>query len=479
MTTQHFLADSLVEARQRHLDDLIEWLKIPSISSDTSKIEEVKKGCDWIAAKLKDAGLEVEIIPTDGHPMVYAETPESSHDSEQEHDASSIPVVMVPVVLVYGHYDVQPIEPLDQWIDGPFDPTVRDGNLYARGATDDKGQVLTHVQSVCEWMKSGRKLPVKIKFLIEGEEEVGSENLERMLPDLAGKLACDCVVISDSSQYADGQPAITYGLRGIATYELTVRGPRQDLHSGSFGGAVMNPAIALCHLLSSMVDSHGRIQLPGFYDNVRDLTEAERKAWSELPVNEAEFANSIGVKSLFGEAGYSADERRWARPTFDVNGLTSGHQGEGVKTVLPAEASAKFSFRLVPDQDPKLLTAQLDSHLTAKLPMGVDFELKPDHGATGMLADTDSRFMAAAQTAIESAFGTPPVLIREGGSIPIVTRFQEVLKCDCLLLGWGQSDDNAHSPNEKFCIDDYYRGISASALLWDAIGNLPGDDQST
>jgi succinyl-diaminopimelate desuccinylase len=309
-----------------------------------------------------------------------------------------------------------------------------------------------------------------VKFLIEGEEEVGSENLQRMLPELKQRLACDCVVISDSSQYADGQPAITYGLRGIATYELRVDGPRQDLHSGSFGGAVMNPAIALCKLLDSMIDEEGRIRIDGFYDDVRPLSESERQQWRSLSGDDAAFAESIGVDELAGEHGYTTDERRWARPTFDINGLTAGHQGEGVKTIIPATASAKISFRLVPDQDPKKLTGMLEQHLQQHLPAGVRLSVTAGHGAPGMLAATDSPFVAAAKRAIASAFGKTPVLIREGGSIPIVTQFQDVLGCDCLLLGWGLSDDNAHSPNEKLRIDDFHRGIEASKLLWKEIG---------
>lgn len=449
--------DTLESSSKRHLDELIDWLKIPSVSSDTSHREDVLEAAQWVASKLEGAGLAVEMVPTEGHPMVIAETPK---------------VEGAPVVVVYGHYDVQPVEPLDQWITGPFEPTVRDGNLYARGATDDKGQLLTHVQSVCDWLATGEPLPLQIKFLIEGEEEVGSENLERMLPDLRERLACDCVVISDSGQYSDGQPAITYGLRGIATYEVRVDGPSQDLHSGSFGGAVMNPAIALCHLLSSMVDSNGRIQIPGYYDDVRDLEDSERQQWAKLPQDDDQFAALVGVDELFGENGFTTDERRWARPTFDINGLTSGHQGEGVKTIIPATASAKFSFRLVPNQDPKKLTAAIQQHLDAHAPKGIRVTLVSDHGALGMLADTNSQFIHAANRAIESAFGIEPVLIREGGSIPIVTRFQEVLECDCLLLGWGLSDDNAHSPNEKFRIEDYHRGIRASAILWDEIGKL-------
>ncbi len=451
------LLDTLRGASSRHLEELIQWLQIPSISSDSHRRVEVTKAAEWVAEKLDRAGLEVEKIETEGHPMVYAQTPV---------------VPGAPVVVVYGHYDVQPVEPLEEWISGPFDPTVRDGNLYARGATDDKGQVLTHVQSVCDWLASGESLPLQIKFLIEGEEEVGSRNLEAMLPTLSERLACDCVVISDSSQYADGQPAITYGLRGLATYELRVDGPSQDLHSGSFGGAVMNPAIALCHLISSMVDQQGRIQIPGFYDRVRPLEPRERQQWKGLPQDDREFAAAVGVDQLFGEGGFTTDERRWARPTFDVNGLRSGHQGEGVKTIIPATASAKISFRLVPDQDPQEITPALEQHLRKHAPAGVRWSLRVEHGAPGMLANTESRFVQAATDAIEKAFGVKPVLIREGGSIPIVTRFQEVLGCDCLLLGWGLSDDNAHSPNEKFRVEDYHRGIVASAILWDEIGKL-------
>lgn len=442
---------------ERHLRELIEWLRIPSISSDSSRKEDVVLAARWVASKLTAAGLSVETIQTERHPMVYAETPA---------------VAGAPVILVYGHYDVQPVEPIEEWISGPFDPTAREGNLYARGATDDKGQVLTHIQSVCDRMASGPALPLQVKFLIEGEEEVGSESLERMLPQLRERLACDCVVISDSGQYADGQPAITYGLRGIATYQLVVRGPRQDLHSGSFGGAVMNPGIALCHLLSSMVDKNGRVQIEGFYDSVRELDAEERGRWQQLPQDDEAFASAIGVDALFGEQGYTTDERRWARPTFDINGLTSGHQGEGVKTIIPASASAKFSFRLVPAQDPKQLTAMIERHLSSHSLPGIRWSLLPDHAAPGMLANTNSRFVQAAENAIEAAFGQRPVLIREGGSIPIVTRFQEVLGCDCLLLGWGLSDDNAHSPNEKFRLADYARGILASSRLWEEIGNL-------
>ena len=447
----------------RRLADLIDWLKIPSVSSDSRRRAETQAAAEWLVQKFAAAGLDVELVRTEGHPMVIA----STDPVPDRPDGTPAPVAMV-----YGHYDVQPPEPLDEWISGPFEPTIRDGNLYARGATDDKGQVLTHIQAVCDLVTSGKKLPLQIKFLIEGEEEVGSENLDRMLPELTDRLACDCVVISDSSQYDDGQPAITYGLRGIATYELRVDGPSQDLHSGSFGGAVKNPAIALAQVLSSIVDGEGRIQIPGFYDDVAELDDSERTAWQSLPHDDGDFSKSVGVPEPFGETGYTTNERRWARPTFDINGLTSGHQGEGVKTIIPAWASVKFSFRLVPDQDPQAITKGVEAHLSAVMPPGVTWTLSPDHGAPGMLAGIDSPFMAAAKTAIESAFGVPPVMIREGGSIPIVARFQEVLGCDCLLLGWGMNDDNLHSPNEKFRIADYHRGIAASTALWEAIGSF-------
>ncbi len=451
------LLDTLAKSSDRHLQELADWLRIPSISSDSNRRQDVAAAAQWLVQKLSNAGLDVELIPTEGHPMVLAQTPR---------------VEGAPVVLVYGHYDVQPVEPLGEWVSPPFEPTVRNGNLYARGATDDKGQLLTHVHSVSDWLDTGQPLPLQIKFLIEGEEEIGSGNLERLLPEMRDRLACDCVVISDSGQYADGQPAITYGLRGIATYELRVSGPNQDLHSGSFGGAVMNPAIALCHMLSSLVDSDGRIQIPGYYDDVRELDSSEREQWNRLPQDDSQFAAALGVDELFGEQGFTTDERRWARPTFDINGLTAGHQGEGVKTIIPATAQAKISFRLVPDQDPKKLTEQLRQHLEQHAPRGIRWTITADHGAPGMLTNTESRFMQAAKNAIEEAFGVAPVLIREGGSIPIVTRFQDVLNCDCLLLGWGLSDDNAHSPNEKFRVADFHRGIRASAILWNEIGQL-------
>jgi acetylornithine deacetylase/succinyl-diaminopimelate desuccinylase-like protein len=375
-------------------------------------------------------------------------------------------------MLVYGHYDVQPPDPLDLWISPPFEPSRREGNLFARGATDDKGQMFTHVKSAETWIRTAGRLPVQLKFIVEGEEEVGSQGLERFLVEHPERLACDCVVISDSSKFTPEIPAITYGLRGIAYYELRVTGPDRDLHSGTFGGSVTNPANALARILAALVDHRGKIQVPGFYDDVVPLSERERKEMAALPFDEASYFAEIGVSGAMGEEGYTTLERRWARPTCDVCGLTSGYQGEGAKTVLPSKAIAKVSFRLVPNQDPRKIKAALDRWLPSVTPPGVRVELIDLHGAPGVLVPLESPYVAAAARAIEQAFGRAPVYAREGGSIPIVTAFSQALKADVLLLGWGQDDDNTHSPNEKFALADYHRGIAASARLWQELAKM-------
>jgi succinyl-diaminopimelate desuccinylase len=380
-----------------------------------------------------------------------------------------------PIVLVYGHYDVQPADPLDQWVTPPFEPTRRDGNLYARGATDDKGQLLTHVKSVQAWLETQKKLPLQVKFLIEGEEEVGSENLEKFVREQRDKLACDVLVISDMSQFAPGQPAVTYGLRGITCFELRLTGPKQDLHSGTFGGSVSNPAVALTGMLAALVDDHGRVQIPGFYDDVVPLSDREREQLASLPFDQRSFMEQLGVTELAGERGYSTLERRWARPTFDINGLTAGYQGEGSKTIIPSRATAKFSLRMVPRQDPAKITEALRSLLEERCPPGIRLELVSQHGSPGFVIDPTQPAVSAAVRAIEKGFGRSPVFIREGGSVPVVVTMGEVLNADCLLLGWGQNDDNTHSPNEKFCLADFHRGIKSSAYLWyelSRIGNI-------
>jgi len=441
----------LTEHRQQFEDDLCELLRIPSVSADRNYAGDVRRAADWVAGRLRRLGLASEVIETDGNPLVYAESP---------------PVPGAPTVLVYGHYDVQPADPLDQWTSPPFEPTVRDGNLYARGATDDKGQMLTHVNSVQAWIETAGQLPLQVKFLIEGEEEVGSESLNKFLERSADKLACNVVVVSDTAQFAPGQPAITYGLRGIAYFELRLTGPKHDLHSGTFGGGVTNPANALARMLAALVDNDGRVQVPGFYDDVIPLTDRERAQFAALAFDEQAFMERIGVDGLTGEVGYTNLERRWARPTCDINGIWGGYQGEGGKTVLPSKAGAKFSFRLVPRQDPHRVAAGLRELLSPICPPGIKLELIEMHGAPGALVSLDSPYMQAAARAIELGFERPPVFIREGGSIPIVTAFYERLGVDTLLLGWGLDDDNAHGPNEKFSLADFHRGIRASAYLW-------------
>ena len=447
------------ESQSKNLDVLKDLLRIPSVSADPAFKESVDQAGKSVMDTLAAAGLKTEMIETKGPGLVYAETP---------------PVPGKPVALVYGHYDVQPPDPLDLWITPPFEPTERDGNLYARGATDDKGQMLTHVQSVAAWLASGQQLPMQVKFLIEGEEEVGSEQLEDYLklPEAAEKLACDVVVISDSTQYAEGQPAITYGLRGIAYFEIHFHGPKQDLHSGAFGGAVNNPANALAKFLSGMINDAGQIQLPGFYDSVRPLEQSERDMWAGLNFSDEEFASQMGVNGLLGEEGYSSLERRWARPTFDIHGLWSGYQGEGGKTIIPSKASAKISFRLVPNQTPEQVAEQLQQYVEANTPVGIRVEVVDLHGGPGVVVDPQSPFVGAAQKAIQHAFDQPAVLIREGGSIPIVASMVDCLEADVLLLGWGLDDDGAHSPNEKFKIKDFHRGIVASSRLWHELAQV-------
>ncbi len=451
------LDEYLQQNHSRFQRELSELLRIPSISANSAFRADVRRAAQWVADQFHGLKLSTEMVETRGNPIVFAQSP---------------PVPGAPTVLVYGHYDVQPPEPLEEWHSPPFEPAVRDGNIYARGATDDKGQMLTHIKAAQAWIETSGKLPVQLKFLIEGEEEIGSSNLEQFIRENRERLACDCVVISDTSQFAPGVPAITYGLRGIAYYELRLTGPKQDLHSGTFGGAVANPANALCSMLAALINERGQIQIPGFYDDVVPVAPREREEFQKLPFDERAFQEKLGVDALRGEESYSTLERRWARPTFDINGLSSGYQGEGAKTVLPARASAKFSFRLVPNQDPQRISRFVETHLRALCPPGIRMELLDLHGAPGVVVPLESPYVAAAKRAIEQGFGRQPVFMREGGSIPVVATFHDLLGVDTLLLGWGLDDDNAHSPNEKFCLNDFHRGIKASALLWQELGRL-------
>jgi acetylornithine deacetylase/succinyl-diaminopimelate desuccinylase-like protein len=352
----------------------------------------------------------------------------------------------------------------------PFEPTIRDGRIYARGATDDKGQMLTHIKSVEAWMKTAGRLPVNVKFVIEGEEEVGSNNLDIFLEKNKGRLKCDVAVISDTAQFAPGVPAITYGLRGIVAVEITLRGPKQDLHSGVFGGSVANPANAAAKLIAALHDDKGRVRIPKFYADVVPLTKKERSAFAKLPFKESAYLKDLGVKKPHGETKFTTLERRWARPTCDVNGLISGYTGVGPKTIVPAEARIKLTCRLVPNQKPRRIVESLRKYASKQLLPGIRMDFEDFHGAPGFVCDLNSPYMKAAQVAVAAGFGKTPVMIREGGSIPVVGSFKQILGVDTLLLGWGQNTDNLHSPNESFRLEDFQAGIKASAHLWGELG---------
>ena len=447
----------LADHSDRFVQELKDFLRIPSVSAKSSHAGDCRRAAEWIAAQMTGAGLDVEIVRTPGHPIVLGESRAAGESA--------------PTVLVYGHYDVQPSEPDEAWTSPPFEPTVRtvdyaEGpHLFARGATDDKGQMFTHVKAAEAWHKAGGGLPVNLIYVIEGEEEVGSNNLEPFLAAHRERLACDVALISDTSQYAPGVPAITYGLRGITACEIRLRGPNRDLHSGVFGGSVANPANVICDLVASLHREDGRVMIPGFYDDVIPLTDEERRQFADLPFEQAAYFNALGVSGGHGEVGFSILEQRWARPTCDVNGLLSGYTGEGPKTIIPGEAMAKITCRLVPGQDWRKITESLETHLRRRLPQGIEMEFLSEHGGPGIRMDTSSPYMAAAKAAIADAFGAEPVFIREGGSIPVVATLKETLGVDTLLLGWGQNTDRLHAPDERFSLTDFQRGIEASASL--------------
>lgn len=441
----------LTEHASRFVDELRDFLRIRSVSADSAYRADLRDAAEFVRKLMEQAGLQAELVETAGNPIVHGQW---------------LGAKQAPTALVYGHYDVQPPDPLDQWITPPFEPTIRDGKVFARGATDDKGQLLTHLKSIEAWLATVGRLPVNVHVIIEGEEEVGSKNLEEFLTGRREQLRCDVAVISDTSQFAPNVPAITYGLRGILACEVTLTGPSQDLHSGVFGGSIANPVNALATLVGAMHDRAGRVQIPGFYDDVVPLTADERARFAELPFDEAEFLRGLGVAAGWGEAGYSTLERRWARPTCDVNGLFGGYQGEGPKTIVPSRATAKITCRLVPRQDPAKITEALKQFLLAQTPPGLKLDFKAWHGCEALVFDPASANMRAGRAAIKAAFGVEPVMIREGGSIPVVATFRDVLGVDTLLLGWGQNTDNPHSPNEHFSLADFQRGIKASAYLW-------------
>lgn len=454
------VSDYLEQHADRFLEELKDFLRIPTVSADPECKPHLQRGAEFVHRQLADLGMKAEIVPTAGHPIVYAEW---------------LGVPGAPTVLVYGHYDVQPPDPLELWTTPPFEPTVRNGCIYARGATDDKGQVFTHIKSAEAWLRTVGKLPVNLKYVIEGEEEVGSRHLEDFLAANKDRLSCDVAVVSDTSQYAPKQPAITYGLRGIIAVEVTVTGPKKDLHSGVFGGAVMNPASGLARMIAALHDDNGRVLIPGFYDSVIPLSDAERQQFRSLNFDEAAFKTELGISEVFGEAGCSTLERRWARPTCEVNGLVSGYTGVGPKTIVPSKATVKITCRLVPGQDPHQLTDALHQYLKAQCPPSLSFDFTSYHGCPAFVFDPSSPYIAAASDAIREAWQVDTIrLIREGGSIPVVQTFKDVLKVDTLLLGWGQNTDNLHSPDEHFSVADFHYGTKASAILWSKLAAMQG-----
>jgi acetylornithine deacetylase/succinyl-diaminopimelate desuccinylase-like protein len=441
--------------RERYLDELKALLAIPSISALPQHAGDVKRCAEWCADEMRRIGLEhVRLIDTPGNPVVYGDW---------------LGAPGAPTILFYGHYDVQPVDPLELWESPPFEATVRDGEIYARGSADDKGQVFMHMKAVEAHIKQNGRLPVNIKFILEGEEEVGSVNLDDFVRGHRDELAASVVVISDSGMFARGVPSICYGLRGLVYFQIDLRGSSTDLHSGSFGGAVANPAIVLAQILAQMKDRGGRIKIASFYDDVVPLQEAERQAWASLPFNEKKYKKDFGIPKLFGESDYTTLERTWARPTFEVNGLLSGFTGEGAKTVLPAVAMAKVSMRLVANQDPDKIARLFEDYVKKVTPRTVELKVTRMHGGKPWMTSYDNPFVQAAGRAIEKGFGQKPVFTREGGSIPVVSTFQEELGLPSVLFGVGLPDENAHAPNEKLDVGNFHNGIIASAILYQEI----------
>ncbi|RXK81720.1 dipeptidase [Filimonas effusa] len=430
--------------KDRFLSELLELLRIPSVSARSEHKDDMAKCAALVKQRLQEAGATtVEIYPTPGHPVVYGE---------------KIIDPAKPTVLVYGHYDVQPADPLELWHSGPFEPVIKDGKIFARGACDDKGQFYMHVKAF-ETMTATGSQPVNIKFLIEGEEEIGSRNLEDFLASHKDLLKADVVLISDTSMLSLDTPSIDVGVRGLTYIEVEVTGPNRDLHSGVYGGAVANPITILAQLIASMHDQNNHITIPGFYDDVLEVPAEERAALAKAPFDEEEYKKDLGVKALWGEKGFTSNERTGIRPTLEVNGIWGGYTGEGAKTVLPSKAFAKISCRLVPNQKSEVITELVLNHLKKIAPAYIEVKATPHHGGNPYLTPVDSKEYKAAEKAIEATFGKTPIPVRGGGSIPITALFESILDCKTVFLGFGLDSDNLHSPNEKFDLANYYKGI--------------------
>lgn len=441
-----------------YIEELKDFLRIQSISTLPENQNEMQAAAQFVVDKIKQAGIDnVKIYQTEGHPIVYAEWMGAPGK---------------PTVLIYGHYDVQPADPIELWETSPFEPVVKDGKIFARGATDDKGQMYVHIKSVESFFKVNGSLPVNVKFLIEGEEEIGSSNLYSFLKDNIDLLKCDAVLISDTSLWDEGVPTITYGLRGISYMEVEVIGPNRDLHSGTYGGAVPNPVNILADIISKLKDKNGRITIPGFYDDVLKPTKQEKENLKKLKYSEKEFSKSIGIKKSVGEKGYSLLERIWSRPTLDCNGIVGGFTGKGAKTIIPSKASAKISMRLVPNQNPKKIEKLFSKYIKKIAPDYVDVKVTSIHGGSPFIAKLNQPIMKVAAKAMSSAFGKETVFMREGGSIPIVVEFAEKLKATPVLMGLGLDSENLHSPNEHFNLNHFRLGIISSAYFMNDLANL-------
>jgi acetylornithine deacetylase/succinyl-diaminopimelate desuccinylase-like protein len=445
--------DYVKRNESRFIEQLCEYVRFPSVSAQPRHQPDLLRCAEWVVRHCREIGLEARVCPTGGHPIVLARTPARKGGGRRKY-------------LVYGHYDVQPPEPFELWKTPPFEPRIEGRSLFGRGASDNKGQNFAHLKAVEAYFKTGTELPCDLVFLIEGEEEVGSKSLSSFLKTNRSELACDAVVISDTGMPTPKHPALTIGLRGIAAFEVTLHGPARDLHSGIFGGTVDNPAMALCQLVARLRDKSGRVAIPGFYDEVKPLSAAERREAARLPLKESDYRKFLGVPKLFGEKGYTPIEQRSCRPTLEINGLTSGYQGEGSKTIVPSWARVKITTRLVPDQDPARIMKLVVQHLKRLCPPSVRIEVEAGHGAEPYLVSPSSPQAQAALRALKLSFGYDPVLVREGGSIPIVNEFKKHLKAESLLVGLALPDDNAHSPNEKFDLDCFAKGQIMAAHLW-------------
>jgi acetylornithine deacetylase/succinyl-diaminopimelate desuccinylase-like protein len=455
------VTDYLKENQARFIDELCEYVRFPSVSAQPQHRQDLQACAEWVVKHAQQIGLEARLCPSQGNPIVLAKTPRTNPNGAPR-----------PHFLVYGHYDVQPPEPFELWKTPPFEPRIEGRSLFGRGSCDNKGQNLAHFKAIEAYLKTGTPLPCDITFVIEGEEEVGSRSLAAFLKDHQEELSCEAIVISDTGMPTRRHPALTYALRGIAAFEITLSGPDRDLHSGVFGGTVDNPAMALSQLLAKLRDKNGRVAIPGFYDDVKPLSAYERKQFARLPFNARDYRKFLGVPKLFGERGYTPIEQRSARPTLEINGITSGYQGEGSKTIVPAWARAKITTRLVPNQKPERIITLAKKHLAKLCPQSVRMEIQAGHGAEPYLVSPTGPQSQAALRALKSAFKYEPVVMREGGSIPIVNVFKKILKADALMLGLALPDDNPHSPNEKFDLDCFAKGQLMSAYLWQELARL-------